>query len=72
MKIESAKSEIGKICKLFLENIDTKVRSLSAVHQWKDTDGVINWFKNIQNKRKRTFMKFDTEEFYPSTSKKIL
>ena len=46
-----AKSKIGKISKLFIENINTKVRSLSAVHQWKDTDAVINWFKSNQNKK---------------------
>ena len=42
--INPAKSEIGKISELFIENINTKIRSLSAVHQWKDTDVVINWF----------------------------
>ena len=47
-----AKSEIEKISKLFIENINTNVRPLSAVHQWKDTDGVITWFKNIQKKKK--------------------
>ena len=70
--IKPAKSEIGKISKLFIENINIKVRSLSAVHQWKDTDAVINWFQNIQNKRKCIFMQFDIEEFYPSISKELL
>ena len=70
--LNTAKSKIGKISKLFIENINTKVRSLSAVHQWKDTDAVINWFKNIQNKIKCIFMQVDIEEFYPSISKELL
>ena len=70
--LNPAKSEIGKISKLFIENINTKVRSLCAVHQWKDTDAAINWFKNIQNKRKCIFIQFDIEEFYPSISKELL
>ena len=40
--INPAKSEIGKISKLFIENINAKVRCLSAVHRWKDIDAVIN------------------------------
>ena len=69
--IYPAKSGIGKTSKLFMENINTKGRPLSAVHQWKNTDAVINWFKNIQNKRKSIFMQFDIEEFYPSLSKEL-
>ena len=45
--------------------------SLSAVHQWKDTNAVINCFKNIQNKRKCIFMQFDIDEFYPSIPKEL-
>ena len=60
--IHPAKIEIGKISKLYIENINTRVRSLSAVHPCKDTDVVISWFKNIQNKRKRIFMQFDRKE----------
>ena len=57
--------------KLFVENINTKVRSLSAVHQWKDTDAVINWYKNIHNKRKCIFIQIDIEKLYPSLSKEL-
>ena len=68
----SAKSKIGKISKLFIENINTKVKSLSAVHLWKDPYTVIDWFKNIQNKSKCIFMQFDMEEFYPFISKELV
>ena len=39
--INPAKSEIGKVSKLFIENINTKVREMSSVNQWRDTDFVI-------------------------------
>ena len=32
----------------------------------------MNWFRNINNKRKCIFIQFDIEDFYPSTSKELL
>ena len=48
---------------MFIENINTKVRELSSVNQWQDSDAVINWFKNIKNK---------STTFYPLISKDLL
>ena len=59
--INPAKSEIGKVSKLFIENINTKVRELSSVNQWRDSDAVISWFQNIKNKSKCIFIQFDIE-----------
>ena len=70
--INSVKSEMGKISKYFLEQLNSKVRDLSSVNQWLETSTVINCFKNIQNKKKCIFMQFDIEEFYPSISKELL
>ena len=70
--INPAKSEIGKASKLFIENINTKVRELSSANQFQDSGAVINWFKNIKNKSKWIFMQFDIEEFYPLISKDLL
>ena len=61
-----AKSESDKVNKLFIKNINSKVRELSSVNQWQDSDPVINWFKNMENKSKSIFMHFDIEEVYPS------
>ena len=54
--INPAKSEIGKLCKFFRENINPKVRDISSVNQRRDTDSVITWFENIKNKNKCLFM----------------
>ena len=39
--INPPKSEIGKVSKLFIQNINTKVRDISSVNQWKVTNSVI-------------------------------
>ena len=43
------KSEIGKISKYFLEDLNTKVRDLSLVNQWQEANTVINVFRNKMN-----------------------
>ena len=48
--INPPKSEIGKVSKFFIENINTKVRDMSPANQWRDTDSVITWFESIKNK----------------------
>ena len=40
--INPAKSEMGKISKYFLEQLNSKVRDLSSVTQWQETSTVIN------------------------------
>ena len=67
--INPAKSEIWKTSKYFIQQLNSKVRNLSPVNQWQETSTVINWFRNIKNKKKRIFMQYDTEEFYSSISK---
>ena len=68
-----AKSEIGKIKKMFIENINTKVRELSSVNQWQDSGLVISWLKKYQEaKQMQFFMQFDIEEFYPLISRDLL
>jgi len=63
--INPAKSELGK------DNINRKVRDSSKVNQWHNTDEVIEWFENIEDK-KCIFVQFDIEEFYPSISSSLL
>ena len=48
------------------------MRDLSSVNQWQETSTLINWFKNIKNKKKCIFMQFDTEKLYSSISKELL
>ena len=70
--LNPAKNELGRISKSILDRINTSVRNLSKVNQWKDTSEVIEWFKNIGNKQKHKFILFDIKDFYLTIMKDLL
>ena len=70
--INPTKSELGKVSKVILEKINTQIRQITKSNQWQNTTSTIEWFKNIQNKNKCSFIIFDIAEFYPSISKELL
>ena len=63
--INPAKSELGRLNKIILDDINNKLRSKLQVNQWKNTTSVINY--SINNKANNTFMSFDIVEFHPIT-----
>ena len=69
--INPAKSEVGKISKIILENINNAVRAATNLKQWRNSSEVIEWFVKYNNSNKCSFMQFDVCEFYPSTSKSL-
>ena len=64
--INPAKSEMGVISKNILDKINNQIRRDTGYNQWKNTAEVIEWFNRLPDKRKRTFIQFDIESFYPS------
>jgi hypothetical protein len=70
--INPAKSELGKVSKVILDAINNNIRSIIKVNQWKNSQSVIEWFKNIPDKRHHTFVSFDVVEFYPSITEDLL
>ena len=70
--INPAKSESGKLSKTFLDKINSNLREILKLNQWKSTQNVIEWFGNIENKNRHTFISFDIVDFYPSISEKLL
>ena len=70
--INPAKTEIGRIRKVILKNINKELRNNLQLQQWNNTTAVINWFKKIENKDKYKFMIFDIKDFYSLVSKKPL
>ena len=42
------------------------------MNQLHNTNSVMEWFKAIKNKSKRSFIKFDIIEFYPLVSKEVI
>ena len=70
--INPAKSELGKVSKVILDEINNKIRSILNVNQWKNSLSVIDWFRDINNKPNHTFLSFDIVEFYPSIAESLL
>ena len=70
--INPAKSDSGKISKLILDKINTQLRTILHVNQWRNTQNVIDWFGNIEEKSRHSFISFDIIDFYPSISENLL
>ena len=49
--INPAKSEIGHISKVHLENCVAAVSAATGLNQWRKTSTVIEWFRNIRGKK---------------------
>ena len=64
--INPSKSSVGRISKVNLDKINDNIQKKTSVNQWKDTPSVIEWFVNIKEKERSSFMVFDIESFYPS------
>ena len=69
--INPSQSEIGKISKKILDNINKKIKSATHINQWRNTKEVIDWFQNINNKKNCTFITFDVKSFYPCISSNL-
>ena len=70
--INPAKSEMGKISKRILDDINNKLKRKLNVTLWKNSAAVIEWFRSIEMKESCTFTSFDIVEFYPSISEDLL
>ena len=70
--INPAKSEMGRVSKVILANIISSVTDSTMLNQWRNTSTVIDWFRNIPDKKHSRFIKFDVCEFYPSISEPLL
>ena len=70
--INPAKSELDKISKITLDNINSQIRKRTELNQWKNSLSVIDWFNNIKNKPDHSFLTFDIAEFYPSITEELL
>ena len=61
--INPAKSDSEKISKLILDKINTQPRAILNVNQWRNTQNVIDWFGNIEEKSRHSFISFDIIDF---------
>ena len=70
--INPSKSEIGRVSKLILDRINTKVIEATRINQWKNTKSVLSWFNQVAGKSQYSFIAFDVIDFYPSISIDLL
>ena len=70
--INPCKSQLGKVSKAILDQVNSKIRASTWYTQWKNTNDVIKWFNNVENKTRKSFIKFDVVEFYPSITKRLV
>ncbi len=70
--INPAKSESGKLSKIILDKVNSNLRKILNLNQWKNTQNVIEWFGNIKEKHRYSFISFDIVDFYPSISENLL
>ena len=70
--INPAKNELEIISKLILDHINNKISQKFELNQRKNTNIVIDWFKQIKNKHLYKFATFDIKEFYPSIVERLL
>ena len=70
--INPAKTNIGQITKVYIQDINSSILSKTKLNQWKCTSEVINWFTKIENKSRSSFLVLDIVDFYPSISAELL
>ena len=70
--INPCKTEIGKISKQILDRINKELVTKTRANQWKSTNAVLEWFKNVPTEDNSTFIIFDIINYYPSISKELL
>ena len=70
--INPSKSETGKVSKILLDKISKNLFTQLKHNQWKNTNEVIHWFSNINEKQNCKFIQLDIKEFYPSISEETL
>ena len=57
------KSELGKISKCILDEVNNTIKTTLNLNQLKNTSKDIDWFINIDNKHQCTFIQLDIKEF---------
>ena len=70
--LNPAKNELGRISKVILQKLNLQLRQKLEINQWQNTQNVIDWFQQIQDKNKHKFINFDIKDFYPSITEQLL
>ena len=70
--LNPTKCELGKVSQQILSKKLAIIRRKSELNQWKNVYSVIDWFKNLKNKKNLSFLVFDVVNYYPSITLELL
>ena len=70
--IDPGENELGRIRKANLDNINKRLCTNSDINQQKDTSGVIESLKRMEQKHLYELIMIDTKDFYPPIQEKLL
>ena len=70
--LNPTKCELGKVSQQILSKKLAIIRRKSELNQWKNVYSVIDWFKNLKNKKNLSFVVFDVVNYYPSITLELL
>ena len=69
--INPSKSELGKVSKQLVENINPDITEKLQFNQWCNTNAILKWLNIITDKNNCSFIQFDIKEFYLSITENI-
>ena len=70
--INAAKTDVGRVSRILLQEINAKIRLMLGLNQWQSSKDAIEWFKAITNKQDKKFFVYDVVDFYPSICEETL
>ena len=70
--LNPTKCELGKVSQQILTKKLTIIRRKTNLNQWKNSYSVIEWFKNLKNKKNLSFIVFDVVNYYPTITLELL
>ena len=70
--LNPTKSEIGKVSKNILDGKIPTIRRKTGLNQWKNTGSARDWYIQLKQKHKLTFIQFDVDGMYPNITEELL
>ena len=70
--INPAKTQIGRVNKIIVQDICDSLRLALNINQWRSTKDCIKWFEEYDKNNRCSFINYDIREFYPSITEMTL
>ena len=70
--LNPTKPEVGQVSHKILKNVVNVIRQRTQLNQWENTYSCLEWYKQIKDKEKHSFLVFDIVSFYPSITIELL